>query len=107
MGGAPTKPFEDLVLIEYWGFKDIFLKKSFDQLPAWKPWDHTIELTPGYQPFSTKVYPMSPNEQKELDNFLEENSMTQIFSQYLVDIRTDSTIHWWLAFIITGSSVGL
>ena len=25
---------------------------------------------------------------------------------YLVDIRTDSTIHWWLAFITIGSSAG-
>ena len=25
----------------------------------------------------------------------------------LVDIQTDSTIHWWLTFITTGSSAGL
>ena len=29
-----------------------------------------------------------------------------VLSQYLVDIRTDSTIHWWLTFITTGSSAG-
>ena len=28
-----------------------------------------IELTLGSQPFSTKVYPMSPNEQQELEEF--------------------------------------
>ena len=73
---GPTKSFEDLVPKEYWEFQDIFLKKSFDQLPARKPWDHVIELTPGSQPFSTKVYPTSPNEQQELNVFLEENLKT-------------------------------
>ena len=57
----------------YHCFRDIFSKESFDELPERKQWDHTIELTPGSQPFSTKVYPMSPIEQNELDEFLEEN----------------------------------
>ena len=76
METGPTKSFEDLVPQEYWEFQDVFSKKSFDQLPARKPWDHVIELTPGSQPFSTEVYPMSPNEQQELDVFLEENLKT-------------------------------
>ena len=76
METSPTKSFEDLVPKEYWEFQDVFSKKSFDQLPAPKPWDHVIELTPGSQPFSTKVYPMSPNEQQELDVFLEESMKT-------------------------------
>ena len=29
-----------------------------------------------------------------------------ILSRFLVDIQTDSTIHWWLAFITMGSSAG-
>ena len=57
----------------YQEFKDVFAEESFDQLPPRKPWDHAIELTPGAEPFSTKVYLMSPVEQKELDAFLEEN----------------------------------
>ena len=71
-----TKSFEDLVPKEYWEFQDIFSKKSFNQLPARKPWDYMIELTSGSQPFSIKVYPMSPNEQQELDIFLEDNLKT-------------------------------
>ena len=42
-----TSLTKDLVPKEYWEFQDVFLKKSFDQLPAWKSWDHVIELTPG------------------------------------------------------------
>ena len=47
METGPTKSFEDLVPKAYWEFQDVFSKKSFDQLPARKPWDHVIELTPG------------------------------------------------------------
>ena len=35
-----------------------------------------IELTLGSQLFSTKIYPMSPNKQQELDVFLKENLKT-------------------------------
>ena len=57
----------------YHAFQDIFSKESFDKLPEWKQWDHAINLIPGAQPFSMKVYPILPVEQKELDQFLEEN----------------------------------
>lgn len=71
--GSQTKSFEELVPQEYHQFKDVFSKESFDQLPERKPWDHAIELKPGSEPFRSKIYPLSPNEQKELDAFLEEN----------------------------------
>jgi len=45
-------------------------------LPEHRKWDHAIELTPGAEPKSSKVYPLSPLEQKELDTFLEENLHT-------------------------------
>src|SRR3979490_226216 len=70
---APIRSFEDLVPKPYQEFKDVFSKESFDQLPPCKPWDHAIELILSAQPFNTKVYPMSPNEQRELEAFLKEN----------------------------------
>jgi len=39
-------------------------------------WDHMIELTPGAEPKSSKVYLLFPLEQEELDAFLEENLRT-------------------------------
>ena len=54
----------------------MFSKESFDELPEQKQWDHAIDLKPESQPFSTKVYPMSPIKQKELDDFLEENLLS-------------------------------
>ena len=52
---------------------DVFLKESFDALPNQKVWDHAIDLEPGSKPLNCKVYPLSPNEQSELDTFLQEN----------------------------------
>ena len=54
----------------------MFSKESFDELPEWKQWDHVIDLKPESQPFSMKVYPMSPIKQKELDDFLEVNLLS-------------------------------
>jgi len=58
------------------GFESIFAKEDFDILPEHRQWDHAIKLVPGSEPKSSKVYPLSPVEQKELDAFLEENLCT-------------------------------
>jgi hypothetical protein len=54
-------------------FSAVFSKESFDELPQRRIWDHAIELVPDAVPSSCKVYPLSPNEQAELDKFLDEN----------------------------------
>jgi len=54
----------------------MFAKEDFDILPEHRKWDHAIELIPGAEPKSSKVYPLSPLEQAELDAFLEENLRT-------------------------------
>ena len=58
------------------GFKSMFTKDDFDILLEHRYWDHTIELLLGSKLKSTKVYLLSPVEQKELDAFLEENLHT-------------------------------
>jgi hypothetical protein len=70
---APPKSFRESVPSQFHDFEDIFSKESFDALPDRKPWDHAIELELGAKTSSTKVYPLSPNEQTELDAFIEEN----------------------------------
>jgi len=57
-------------------FQSMFTKEDFDILPEHHKWDHAIELIPGAEPKSLKVYPLSPLEQAELDAFLEENLRT-------------------------------
>ena len=54
----------------------MFAKKDFDMLLEHCKWDHVIELTPGVEPKLSKIYPLSPLEQEELDAFLEENLYT-------------------------------
>jgi len=58
------------------GFESVFAKEDFDVLLEHRQWDHTIELILGSEPKSSKVYPLSLVEQKELDSFLEENLRT-------------------------------
>jgi hypothetical protein len=70
----PVKTFEELVPEEFQDFRDVFSKDSFDQLPQQKPWDHHIEFKEGTQlPPPAKLFPLSPNKQKELNDFLKEN----------------------------------
>jgi len=57
-------------------FRSMFAKEDFDILPEHCKWDHAIELVPRAEPKSSKVYPLSPLEQAELDTFLEENLRT-------------------------------
>jgi len=57
-------------------FQSVFAKEDFDILPEHHKWDYMIKLIPGAEPKSSKVYPLSPLEQVELDAFLEENLCT-------------------------------
>lgn len=67
------KSFEELAPEHYHEYKDVFAKENFDSLPERRPWDHAIELTPGAMPVGGKSYPHTLDEQKALDDFLEEN----------------------------------
>jgi len=58
-------------------FQSMFTKENFDILPEHCKWDHAIELVSGAEPKLSKVYPLSPLEQEELDTFLEENLRTR------------------------------
>ncbi|GLB43129.1 putative transposition, RNA-mediated [Lyophyllum shimeji] len=69
----PTRSFRDAVPVYLHEFEDVFAKESFDVLPDHRPWDHAIELVPDAKATPCKVYLLSPDEQKELDKFLEEH----------------------------------
>src|SRR5258707_4621815 len=68
-----SQPLEDMVPAQYHNFRDVFSKDAFDELPPWKVWDHAIDLSPGTELPCSWTFPLSPAEQKELDNFLWEN----------------------------------
>ena len=57
--------------IKYFG--PIFEKSSFDTLPPRRKWDHAIELKDDSTPFTSKIYPLARDEQRQLDEFIEEH----------------------------------
>jgi hypothetical protein len=70
----PEKSFEEMVPPQYRRHASVFSETESHRLPDHKPWDHAIELIPGAPAtMRTKVYPMSQNEQEELNRFLDEN----------------------------------
>ena len=70
----PTKSFDEMIPEPYREFKKVFSEEESERLPEHQSWDHAIDLVPGAPPnLKTKIYPMSLNEQAELDKFLEEN----------------------------------
>ncbi len=69
-----SQPLEDMVLVQYCDFRDIFSKEAFDELPPWKAWDYAIDLTPGAELPCSQTF-LSPAEQRELDDFLCKNLM--------------------------------
>lgn len=71
------KSWKEVVPSAYHNFGKVFLKELFDKLPQRRKWDHAIKLVPGAEPFSSKLYPMLPNEKDdELDRFLDDNLMS-------------------------------
>src|SRR4051794_37375193 len=68
------KTTEEIILVDYHDFiKDILSKEPFNILPPRKPWEHMIKLVPGAQLIDCKIYPLSLEEQRQLDKFLKEN----------------------------------
>ena len=68
------RTFEEMVPSPYRHHAKVFSEKESERLPEHKPWDHAIDLKPDApETIRTKIYPMSVNEQEELDRFLEEN----------------------------------
>ena len=70
----PKRTFEEIVPEEYRQYSKVFSESESERLPEHKPYDHGIDLKPDApETLRSKVYPMPPNEQEELDRFLEEN----------------------------------
>lgn len=71
-----NQTFEEVVPEHYHDFKDVFEESTFDALPERRACDHVIELMPDAKPFSGKAYRMTAEEEKSLEEFLEENLKT-------------------------------
>ena len=68
--------FRDAVPDYLHEFKDVFAEESWSSLPERKIWDHAIELTEDAKVSNCKVYPMSRDEQAELDAYIDEHLLS-------------------------------
>jgi hypothetical protein len=60
----------------YKDYMDVFEDKVFNELPLRRKWDHAIDLKLDFKETTSKVYPLSEEEQKHLEEFIEENLTT-------------------------------
>jgi len=66
------KSVEDMVPTRFHKYPSVFKKKESERLPLHKPWDHAIKTKLGFQLKKSKVYALSPKEQEEVDDFINE-----------------------------------
>ena len=64
---------KQLVPKEYHEYLDVFDEEKANHYPESRPWDHKIEMKPGFEPKLFKTYNLMQEEQTELDKFLKEN----------------------------------
>jgi hypothetical protein len=66
-------PVEKLIPEDLHDFLDVFDDNKANQFPESNVWHHKIDMKEGFEPKSFKNYNLTPEEQKELDKFLDEN----------------------------------
>ena len=64
---------EELIPEDLHEFLDVFDENKANRFPESNVWDHKIGMKEGFEPKSFKSYNLTPEEQKELDKFLNEN----------------------------------
>jgi len=67
------RSFEELVPKEYREYQSVFEKTASKQFPESCPWDHRIDLKPDFIPKKAKTYPLSVEEEKEMNKFIDDN----------------------------------
>ena len=73
------KSVEDMVCTRFHKYLSVFKKKEFEHLPLHKLWDHGIKTKSGFQLKKSKVYALSPKEQEEVDDFINEQLRKDIY----------------------------
>ena len=78
---------EELVPSCYHSYLDIFSEKAASRFPLWKPWDHAIDLKDSFKPKKGRLIPLSPEEQKEVSEFIDE----QLAKGYIRPSKSEQT----------------
>jgi site-specific DNA-cytosine methylase len=66
-------PVEKLIPEDLHDFLDVFDKNKANQFAKSNVWDHKIDMKEKFEPESFKNHNLTPEEQKELDKFLDKN----------------------------------
>jgi hypothetical protein len=64
-------------------YLDVFDEEKAKAFPPSRSYDHCIKLKPGFVEKKAKVYPMSPPEEKMLNDFIDEN----LAKGYIIPVR--------------------
>jgi len=72
---------------EYHEYMDVFGEGEADRLPKQRPWDHKIDMKPGFEPRSFKSYNLTPEEREQQELFISEQLKKDI---------SDRHNHQWL-----------
>ena len=83
----PIRTPEELVPPCYHSYLDIFSEKAASRFPLRKPWDHAIDLKDSFKPKKGRLIPLSPKEQKEVLEFVDE----QLSKGYIRPSKSEQT----------------
>ena len=61
-----------MVLQKFLKWKKVFGKVELERIPTRKIQDHTIDLKKMFKPRKGRIYPLSRNKRKEVQNFIED-----------------------------------
>ena len=74
---------------EYWKYLNVFSKTKSERMPVRKPWDHGIDLKQDFQPKKGWLIPLSVDQQKEVEVFLD-NQLAKEYIRPLISPQTSS-----------------
>ena len=75
--GKKQQTFEEMVPAWLHDYHSVFETEGFEELPPRREWDHAIDLKEGTKPWGdARVIPLSSDERKALQEFLDENLKT-------------------------------
>ena len=81
------KTVEEMVPEQFHKFIKVFSKKELEWMPVRKAWDHAIDLKPDFVPRKAKNIPLSLQEQKEVEEFLN----SQLSKGYIRESKSPQT----------------
>ena len=81
------KMIEEMVPKWFHKHLKVFSKKKSEQMPVRKAWDHAIYLKPDFVLRKAKNIPLSPQEQKEVEEFLN----SQLAKGYIWESKSPQT----------------